>query len=380
MTTSLLSESFHLGDRDRSDGCPGALKMHVAEDGHIGRIRVPGGQLTPTIWETLADLADTFGDGDIHVTSRGNLQIRGITQDGEFAQAVRDHGLLPSPAHDRMRNIIVSPLGFAVHSLVAELDAALLESTQVTSLSGRTLFGIDAGQGDIYGHRVDFGVIDRGDRFHVILGGEAAGVSCAREHVARVLVRLAETWAERRGPAWRVQERPELHAEMLAQVAEFTAPDKAPEFSNPPGRPIGWLEFDGAVHLGAGLRFGMLSSQLARMIAVINAPVTVTPWHSLVIHGLAEDIAEQVVRVLAPLGLIFDANSTWLRVTACTGLPGCAKSPAYTRDDAAHHIALGEVEEGLVHFSGCERRCGHPLGEYTDYLAVAENEYEVGRR
>ena len=128
MTTSLLSESFHLGDRDRSDGCPGALKMHVAEDGHIGRIRVPGGQLTPTIWETLADLADTFGDGDIHVTSRGNLQIRGITQDGEFAQAVRDHGLLPSPAHDRVRNIIVSPLGFAVHSLVAELDAAISRS------------------------------------------------------------------------------------------------------------------------------------------------------------------------------------------------------------------------------------------------------------
>lgn len=377
MTTSMLSESYHLGDRDRSDGCPGALRMHAAEDGLIGRIRIPGGQLTPAIWDTLADLADTFGDGDIHVTSRGNLQIRGIADAAGFSEAVREHGLLPSPAHDRMRNIIVSPLGFDVHPLVAELDAALLASDTVATLSGRTLFGIDAGEGDIVAHNVDFGVV-AGQRFHIVLGGQLTGASCAREEAVGVLVGLAQAWAERRGSAWRVNERPELHGELLATVR--TTPETPPEFSNPPGRPIGWLDIDGRVHLGAGLRFGVLSSQLARMIAVVGAPVTVTPWHSLVIHSLSESIAEQVVRVLAPLGLIFDINSSWLRVTACTGLPGCAKSPANTRDDAAHYIALGEVEDGLVHFSGCERRCGHPLGEYTDYLAVDNNEYKVGRR
>lgn len=354
--------------------------MHTALDGKIGRIRVPGGHITPDIWAILADLADSFGDGDIHITTRGNLQVRGIQDTEGFAAAVRGHGLLPSPAHDRVRNIIVSPLGFHIHDLAQKLDQALLESTQVTTLSGRTLFGIDAGQGDIFGQQVDFGVIDCGTEFHIIIGGELAGVSCQRDNVPMVLVRLAETWAVHRGKAWRVSEKPGIKPELLAAIGDYSAPAVPPTFGEPPSCPIGWFDIDGSVHLGAGLRFGVLPSQLARMIGVIGAPVTVTPWHSLVIHGLNEDIAEQVVRVLAPQGLIFDVNSTWLRVTACTGLPGCAKSPAFTRDDAAHHIARGNVEEGLVHFSGCERRCGHPLGEYTDYLATAENEYEVSRR
>ena len=45
-----------------------------------------------------------------------------------------------------------------------------------------------------------------------------------------------------------------------------------------PGRPVGWLpQLDGLVSLGAGVRFGQLSSQLARMIAVTGARTTVTP-------------------------------------------------------------------------------------------------------
>lgn len=380
MTTSMLSESFHLGDRHRSDGCPGALKMHVALDGHIGRIRVPGGQVSPGVLENLADLADTFGDGNIHITSRGNLQIRGIHDTDAFTQAVIDHGLLPSKAHDRMRNIIVSPLGFGVHDLVAELDEAILQSPEVASLSGRTLFGIDAGEGDIVSHNVDIGVIDQGHNCHIILGGTPAGIACKKQDAAHVMVALAQEWAQLRGSAWRIHEKPEVHGALLTAISDVTQHDPVPTFSNPPGRPIGWIEHNNMVHLGAGLRFGVLPSQLARMIAVIGVPVTITPWHSIVIHHVSEDIAEQVVRVLAPLGLIFDAESAWLRVTACTGLPGCGKSPTNTRENAEQHVASGNVEDGLIHFSGCERRCGHPLGNYTDYLATAENEYEIGQR
>ena len=103
----------------------------------------------------------------------------------------------------------------------------------------------------------------------------------------------------------------------------------------------------------------------------------VTPWYSLILHDLDEPVAEQVVRVMAPNGLIFDRNSTWLNVSACTGRPGCAKSLADTRGDAAHAIAAARLPEGRVHFSGCERRCGRPKGDYVDYLATGDGEYEV---
>ena len=155
---SLLAESYQLGDRNRGDGCPGALKMHEAKDGGIGRVRVAGGQMSPERWEALADMADRFGDGNIHVTTRGNLQVRGIQDTAAFAEAAQEHGFLPSRAHDRVRNIIASPLAPELLPLVAELDAALLADDVVTGLSGRTLFGLDSGVGDIVSRRPDFGV------------------------------------------------------------------------------------------------------------------------------------------------------------------------------------------------------------------------------
>jgi hypothetical protein len=42
----------------------------------------------------------------------------------------------------------------------------------------------------------------------------------------------------------------------------------------------------------------------------------------------------RTLRVLAPLGLILE-NSPWLSISACTGSPGCARSAADVRADAA---------------------------------------------
>lgn len=76
---------------------------------------------------------------------------------------------------------------------------------------------------------------------------------------------------------------------------------------------IGWLEqADGRVDLGAGLHEGSMDPQVARMLDVIEAPVSLWRGGLLRIEGLSEPVAEQVVRVLAPLGLIFDANSPLL--------------------------------------------------------------------
>ncbi|MEU1026564.1 cobalamin biosynthesis protein CobG, partial [Streptomyces sp. NPDC005904] len=33
-----------------------------------------------------------------------------------------------------------------------------------------------------------------------------------------------------------------------------------------------------------------------------------------------------------------------------------------------------------VHWSGCERRCGHPRGDWVDVLATGEGRYEVSVR
>ena len=61
----------------------------------------------------------------------------------------------------------------------------------------------------------------------------------------------------------------------------------------------------------------------------------ITPWRSVLVCDLDEGVADVALRVLAPLGLVFDENSPWLDVSACTGSPGCAHSVADVRADAA---------------------------------------------
>lgn len=104
--------------------------------------------------------------------------------------------------------------------------------------------------------------------------------------------------------------RVRLHGVMPVDVPGF---HPAPEDPAAPEGEIGWLgQSGGLVTLGAGLVEGHMSTHIARMLDVIEAPVRVCRGGIIQIEGLSEGIAEQVVRVLAPLGLIFDAESPLL--------------------------------------------------------------------
>ena len=95
------------------DECPGALQVHRAADGALARVRLPGGMIESRQLEALAHAANRFGSPAMELTSRGNIQIRGIRDDEAavaLADAVAAAGLLPSPTHERVRNIVASPL------------------------------------------------------------------------------------------------------------------------------------------------------------------------------------------------------------------------------------------------------------------------------
>src|ERR1700754_78497 len=129
------------------DACPGALQVHQAADGALARIRLPGGMISAGQLTALADAATRFGSPAMELTSRGNIQIRGITDPGALADAVAAAGLLPSPSHERVRNIVASPLtgrsgGNAdVRALVRNLDAAIQANPALSRLPGRFWFG-----------------------------------------------------------------------------------------------------------------------------------------------------------------------------------------------------------------------------------------------
>lgn len=344
------------------DACPGALQVHRAADGALARVRLPGGVITAPQLQALARAATDWGAGTLELTSRGNLQIRGVTDTAAVAEAAAGVGLLPSPTHERVRNIVASPLSGRVgpttdiRGLVTDLDEAIRADPELATLPGRFLFGIDDGRGDISGLGPDVGAHFDGEAAALLLAGRDTGVRIPHSSAVPTMVSVARRFAAERGKAWRVKELDDV-GRLLVGLTPAEAPGTTWSAITRP--PVGWLEqHDGRIALGAAIPLGVLPARTAEFLAAIEAPMVITPWRSVLVFDLDEDVADVALRVLAPLGLVFDENSPWLSVSACTGSPGCEHSLADVRADAA--AAVDDPAAGHRHFVGCQRACGSP--------------------
>ena len=219
------------------DRCPGVLRPHQAEDGLVVRLRIPGGQTTAEVLRALCGLAAAFsinpgGAGYVQLTSRGNLQLRGLdgTRLAELTQEIFALGLLPSFAHDRVRNIVASPLtGLSadrpdLRPMVGELDAALCADPALAELPGRFLFALDDGRGDVASLAFDLGyrAVDDDHGLLVVGGPIPRGRVVARREAVPAMIDLAREVVRRRAsaadPGWRVWDLPGL-ADGLAEIA-----------------------------------------------------------------------------------------------------------------------------------------------------------------
>jgi precorrin-3B synthase len=343
------------------DACPGALQVYQAADGALLRVRLPGGMVAAGQFAALARASSRYGSGRLELTSRGNVQIRGVCETANVADAIARAGLLPSPTHERTRNIVASPLsgrlgGLAdVRGWVAELDEAIRAEPALAQLPGRFWFSLDDGRSDVSGLGADVGAHVFDDGVALLLAGHDTGVRLSVDGVVPTLVELAATFVAVRETAWRVVELADI-GELLPDAAP--SPTRFPPVTRPP---VGWIiQDDGRVALGAAAPLGQLTARAAECLAGIGAPLVVTPWRSVLVCDLDESAADAALQVLAPMGLVFDENSPWLTVSACTGSPGCARSAADVRADAAAAVRAGGAGTGRRHFVGCERACGSP--------------------
>ncbi|MGW7456085.1 cobalamin biosynthesis protein CobG [Streptomyces sp. NPDC054787] len=378
--------------RDRGDACPGALRLHAADDGYLARVRIPGGALTARQGSLLALAADRFGDGHLELTSRGNVQLRGLAEGcgAGLAQLLDSAGLLPAPGHERVRNIVATPASQDVLPWVRELDRLLCANARVTALSGRFLFAFDDGRGDVAALEPDITVLGRPgaeERALVRLGWAAAGaVAVAAQDAPRAALLAAEYFldaADAAGTrAWRVSELPQEHGldegefgERLAAAGIEATREAVVDWPYcPPPQPWG---------RGPGPRgalcvlppLGRLTTDQWRVLVRVAGHgdgLRITPWRTVILPDAPLGEPLDGPALLEAAGLVVSPDSPWRSVTACTGRPGCAKSLADVRADAR---ALVERARGPlpVHWSGCERRCGHPRGtQWVDVVATQD--------
>jgi precorrin-3B synthase len=368
----------------RADACPGALETHAAADGALARIRIPGGALAATQLRTLATAARDLGDGALELTSRGNVQLRGLAvgREGELGDRLASCGLLPSATHERVRNLVASTLSgrtpgghVDVRPWSAAFDAGLCAEPALSGLPGRFLVTLDDGRGDVAGLGGDVGLFALDPQTVALtLGGADSGLHTTPDDAVALALAATRAFlaerAEQGGTAWRLAELEDGPARIAARVGgRRTEPVAVPPA--PATGPAGAVaQTDGWMALVAVVPLGRLTATQADLIAELAADAQLTPWRSIAIPDRPDAGA---AAELAAAGLVLEPGSAWLRVTTCAGLPGCAKSRADVRADATAAVITGTLpaDGARQHWAGCERRCGRPRGDVVDVLATA---------
>lgn len=270
-------------ERTRGDLCPGVFRPWPAADGALVRLRVPGGHLTRTTLLALLDVAETYGDGRVHLTKRANLQLRALPHvDGvlpaEVVEAIRATGLLPHPEHELVRNVLVSPLtgldgGRAdLRPVTAELDERICATPSLAKLPGRFLFVLDDGRGDLTDRSCDLGLVGlSADEVQLRIGSSHWGPVVPLHEAAARLTGLARAFQQVRGSdeqaAWHVDELPVPPASPDPDPRALVS--SAPPAYGPVAQDLVHVEVEG----------GVLDRKLS---LTLPEHLVVTPWKSLI--------------------------------------------------------------------------------------------------
>jgi precorrin-3B synthase len=349
------------------DACPGILTLHPARDGHVARIRLPGGYVSRGQWAALAALAGDLGDGCLDLTARGNVQLRGLrpTAAAELARRATGAGLLPSGAHDRSRNITASPLsGLAgrppLRRLVSALDAALVADQELAALPGRFLCAVDDGTGGAAAADSDLGLRRSGRRVEVLVAGRPAGVAVpVSAAVPAVLTAAREAIAGGVGrEITRIRDLPDRGASVAAAIGGSLGPPAPADdgrlslgISASPDKavaviaaPLGRLTSAQVILIGTLLRSGEVIrlSAAGRVVIPLVAP-----------PGAARARAP-IMATLADAGLLTSDDDDLAGVTACSGL-ACSRALADVRA-----VARPLPGRRRTHWVACPRGCGKP--------------------
>ncbi|MEO8242222.1 MAG: precorrin-3B synthase [bacterium] len=306
--------------------CPSTLRPMMSGDGLLVRIRPPLARLTMAQARGLAEAARQHGNGLIDLSSRGNIQLRGI---GTHAALLRDMtglGLIDETSP----NTVVSP--FWGQEDGTETIQNLL---QLQPLPDKFGFAIDVGpepvlqttSADIRIERHPEGYLIRPD------GTSSGAIATSADHAADLANQLAE---------WFV-----THAK-VKRMAEVDPTHLPPAFGMTPMTIQSYRPEPGLHQLGRlfGLAFGQITAET--LAAIAQFPLRVTPWRMILTEGQIEHP-----------DLITMASDPRLRVTACTGAPGCPQALQPTRPLA--EALAPQVPPGKhLHVSGCAKGCAHP--------------------
>lgn len=395
--TAFLRSRASVGTPLRSGAarCPGVLDMHEAEDGWLARVRLPGGKMSAVQLLAIAGLA-ARGNGLVELTARANLQVRGLSEDAGavVAEALEAVGLLPSRAHERVRNVLASPLGgrhlLALASsdeVVDGLDRGLCADAELAELPQRFLFAVDDGSGTALGQTADVALVAEGARaFRLLLDGVPTDAVVATAEAPALALRAARAFlalkAEDGDGTWRIAELEGGAAAVSERVAARLEP--AALVPAAAAVPAGVCEQrDGHLALTVLPPLGRLDGETVGALGALalerGGDLRVGPAKTITFVDLESNLVDHLVAAVRGLGLVTEPGSGWEGLSACAGLHACARARIDVRAAAGSRAALRGAGAPREHWSACERGCGETRDVHLR-IAASGGAVAVGAR
>ncbi len=391
----------------------GLFHVAPAQDAFMCRLRIPNGILDCYKLRAVADLAERYGGGYAHVTTRANLQIReirpenalhvltaladaGLTSRGAGADNIRNVTGNPTAGIDPQELYDTRPLGLALHhailnhrelyGLPRKFNIAFDGGGRVASLEDTNDIGFAAVRAEAgIGFRVAVGGITGHRDFARDLGVQIAPEDCVPLAIAlvRVFIEHGDRTDRTKARMKYVLDRLGLDAYLAAaeQYLGRTLP-RVPIEACGPRPPVDRLAHvgfhpqaqAGKVYAGVVPPVGRLTVAQLRGLAGIaerhgDGDLRLTVWQNLLVSGIDAGGAEAVNRELEGLGLGWHASSLRAGLVACTGNTGCKFSASDTK---RHALAIADHCDARValdvpvnvHLTGCHHSCAqHYIGD-----------------
>jgi precorrin-3B synthase len=348
--------------------CPGLTAPMETGDGLLARL-IPAGPIPLDAFIGLCAAARAHGNGIMEITSRGSVQLRGLTPLSAHLFAAAVDGLdidisegvpvIADPLPDDPAALIdANSVAALLRRAIAAAGLSLAPKVSVVVDGGGRL-SLDALFADI---RLRALGTSEGPKLHLALAGDAGSATplgtIAQDEVIDAVLTLL-TLIAARGPEARAADvLPTLAG---SRSANATAPLR------PRSDAIGRHALkDATFALGLGLAFGHAQAEtlaeLGRMAKLRGADwVRPAPGRALLLGPLGEASATAATRGAEKLGFIVEAADPRRRIAACPGAPACAHGLIAARALAAEIVRRVPLagDEIAIHVSGCAKGCAH---------------------
>lgn len=320
--------------------CPGALSPMETGDGLLLRVKPPLGQLSEVQCQAISEISTGFGDGDIALTNRANLQIRGIEVAAlpAIQTALRAQGLVDeNPAIETRRTLLISPFATPEDlSRAARLQKAIVADDRLDALPAKFGFSLDCAATRVLAMAPSDIRIERCRAGGLILrpDGSELGIRTTDDTLTADAIALAHWFLDRdaEGNARRMHRL--ILAGVMPEGLEYIP--AATTVPKPGLSTHGWL---------FGLPFGQIKGEIFANLG----PLRITPWRMVLTQSEPANLD----------ALISFPDDPRLRIHACPGQPRCPQAKQPTRAEALS-LAAGLKPGEVLHVSGCAKGCAFP--------------------